>query len=348
MTKLTIRIVLVTLFLPLAMPTAQRPSNAPATASAGKAPDTVHLEELTWAEVRDMIKAGTTTVIVGTAGTEQKGPHMVDGEHKFVMEYAGDKIARAIGKTLVAPVVTYVPEGSWENPSGHMAKPGTITLPGRSLRRTARQCRTQPEGRRIQDDPLHRRVGRQSQRHADRGREAQRAVERRRARARSGSTTTTRKSHADQNKYITEKLGIPADKIGGHANILDTSELLFVNPKHVRKTQAAPATTTRTTASAANPSKSTPELGKVFLQIKIDNALAQIKALMAGTRPRQQAEPPRDAPARAGAAGAAAAAAAAAGRRRRRAPRTIAADDDDGARRARRRRRRPTRSSSTR
>src|SRR5262245_66032466 len=70
---------------------------------------------------------------------------MVDGEHKFVMEYTGDKIARALGKTLVAPVVTYVPEGSWENPGGHMAKPGTITLPddrftellvnaGRSLR----------------------------------------------------------------------------------------------------------------------------------------------------------------------------------------------------------------------
>ena len=54
---------------------------------------------------------------------------MVDGEHKFVMEYAADKIARAIGKTLVAPVITYVPEGSWENPGGHMGKPGTITLP---------------------------------------------------------------------------------------------------------------------------------------------------------------------------------------------------------------------------
>src|SRR6266511_6144195 len=108
---------------------AQRPASAPDTAPAGKTPDTVLLEELTWAEVRDLIKGGTTTIIVGTAGTEQKGPHMVDGEHKFVMEYTGEKIARAIGKTLMAPVVTYVPEGSWENIGGHMAKPGTITLP---------------------------------------------------------------------------------------------------------------------------------------------------------------------------------------------------------------------------
>src|SRR6188768_4432465 len=89
---------------------AQRPADAPATAPSGKPADSVFLEDLTWAEVRDLTKAGTTTVIIGTAGTEQKGPHMVDGEHKFVMEYAGDKIARALGKTLVAPVIAYVPE----------------------------------------------------------------------------------------------------------------------------------------------------------------------------------------------------------------------------------------------
>src|SRR5262245_64555099 len=115
--------------LPLLTVSAQRPASAPPTAPAGKPPDSVMLEELTWAEVRDLVKAGTTTVIIGTAGTEQKGPHMVDGEHKFVMEYSADKIARAIGRTLAAPVVTYVPEGSWENPGGHMTKPGTITLP---------------------------------------------------------------------------------------------------------------------------------------------------------------------------------------------------------------------------
>ena len=126
------------------------------------------LEELTWAEVRDLVKAGTTTVIIGTAGTEQKGPHMVDGEHKFVMEYTGDKIARAMGKTLVAPVVTYVPEGSWENPAGHMAKPGTITLPDdRFVELLVNAGRSLKAGG-FKTILLHRRVGRQPQRHADR------------------------------------------------------------------------------------------------------------------------------------------------------------------------------------
>src|SRR5688500_7427040 len=110
-------------------PAAQRPADAPATMTAAKPPDTVLIEELTWAEVRDLVAAGTTNVIIGTAGTEQKGPHMVDGEHKFIMEYAADKIARGLGKTLVAPVVTYVPEGGWDPPTGHMRYPGTITLP---------------------------------------------------------------------------------------------------------------------------------------------------------------------------------------------------------------------------
>ena len=98
MKRTLIRTSLALLLVPAAMMSttlAQRPADAPATAPAGKAPDSVFIEDLTWAEVRDLVKAGTTTVIIGTAGTEQKGPHMVDGEHKFVMEYTADKIARA-------------------------------------------------------------------------------------------------------------------------------------------------------------------------------------------------------------------------------------------------------------
>ena len=44
----------------------------------------VFLEELTWTEVRDAIDSGTTTIIIPTAGTEQNGPHMVLGKHKFI------------------------------------------------------------------------------------------------------------------------------------------------------------------------------------------------------------------------------------------------------------------------
>ena len=43
---------------------------------AAHASDTVFLEELTWTELRDQIRAGKTTVIVPIGGTEQNGAHM--------------------------------------------------------------------------------------------------------------------------------------------------------------------------------------------------------------------------------------------------------------------------------
>ncbi|HAT37258.1 MAG TPA: hypothetical protein DCS75_02110, partial [Gemmatimonadetes bacterium] len=90
----------------------------------------VFLEELTWTEVRDAIDQGTTTIIIPTAGTEQNGPHMVLGKHKFIVNYASAMIARELGNALIAPVVTYVPEGDVNNPTrGHLSKAGTITFP---------------------------------------------------------------------------------------------------------------------------------------------------------------------------------------------------------------------------
>ena len=274
---------------------AQRPANAPATAPAGKAPDTVFLEDLTWAEVRDLVKAGTTTVIIGTAGTEQKGPHMVDGEHKFVMEYAADKIARALGKTLVAPVVTYVPEGSWENPGGHMAQAGHDHAARRSVRRAAGERRPQPEGRRLQDHPVPRRVRRQPQRHADGRRQAERAVEGQRREARSGSTTTTRSPTPIRTSTSPKSSASPPTRSAA-------TRTSSTPPRCCSSTRSTSAGTTRagggyenSGVSGDNQSKSTPELGKVFLQIKIDNALAQIKELMAGTSTRQASVVPGEA-----------------------------------------------------
>ncbi|SUZ77813.1 uncharacterized protein METZ01_LOCUS30667, partial [marine metagenome] len=97
--------------------------------SVAQPPDTVWLDELTWTEVRDKISNGTTTVIVATAGTEQNGPHMVLGKHKFIIAAAAEKIGRQLGNALIAPIVTYVPEGNLNPPSGHMRFSGAITLP---------------------------------------------------------------------------------------------------------------------------------------------------------------------------------------------------------------------------
>src|SRR5262249_23342910 len=92
-------------------------------------PDTVFLEELTWSEVRDAIRGGKTTIILPTGGTEQNGPHMALGHHNARAKIPSERIARALGTALVAPVVAYVPEGAINPPTGHMRFPGTITTP---------------------------------------------------------------------------------------------------------------------------------------------------------------------------------------------------------------------------
>ncbi len=92
-------------------------------------PPTVFLEELTWTELRDEIRAGKTTVIVPIGGTEQNGPHMALGKHNARVKALAEKIARELGNALVAPVIAYVPEGSVESPAGHMRFPGTISVP---------------------------------------------------------------------------------------------------------------------------------------------------------------------------------------------------------------------------
>jgi len=98
-------------------------------AAAAQDAKSVFLEELTWTELRDEVRAGRTTVIVPVGGTEQSGPHMVLGKHNARARVLAARIAGALGNALVAPVIAYVPEGSIDPPAGHMRFAGTISIP---------------------------------------------------------------------------------------------------------------------------------------------------------------------------------------------------------------------------
>ena len=67
--------------------------------------------------------------IVPTGGIEQNGPHMVLGKHDYIVRQAADRIAHELGHTLVTPVVSFVPEGDYDPPSGNMLFPGTLGVP---------------------------------------------------------------------------------------------------------------------------------------------------------------------------------------------------------------------------
>ena len=91
--------------------------------------DSLWAEELTSMEIRDAVRAGTTTIIIGTGGVEQNGPYVAGGKHNYVLQTVLPYIARAIGRSLLAPIVKFVPEGNIEPVvSGHMAYAGTISV----------------------------------------------------------------------------------------------------------------------------------------------------------------------------------------------------------------------------
>jgi len=85
-------------------------------------PASLQIEQLTSPEIRELIAAGWTTVIVPLGSTEQHGPALpllVDSEHGL---QTAVRAARLLSKTLVGPVVTLgvSPE--------HLGFPGTISI----------------------------------------------------------------------------------------------------------------------------------------------------------------------------------------------------------------------------
>ena len=88
--------------------------------------ESLWLPELTWLEIRDRIREGYQTVIIPAGGIEQNGPFVVTGKHDYIVAHAAEDIAKTLGNTLIAPVVSFVPQGNLESPDGHLLYPGTI------------------------------------------------------------------------------------------------------------------------------------------------------------------------------------------------------------------------------
>ncbi len=240
--------------------------------------DTVFLEELTTVEVQDAIRDGTTTVILPSAGTEQNGPHVVLGKHKYIVNFASEAIARRLGNALVAPVVTYVPEGGLDPPSGHMRYAGTITLPNEYFMKLVEYAARSFRVHGFTDIVFI----------ADSGGnlEGMEAVAEQLNGERAGEIT--RVHFADDyysNNGYSEWLidqGETEETIGGHAGLDTTSELLFVAPQHVRPDEMTPASTTDTSrySFSGDPTRATTEYGRKGLELKIEAGVQQIRSLM--------------------------------------------------------------------
>ena len=69
-------------------------------------PDNLWMSELTILEMRDLVRNyGYTTALIMNGTMEANGPYLTTGKHNHVLKVMGDRIARTLGNTLLAPTV---------------------------------------------------------------------------------------------------------------------------------------------------------------------------------------------------------------------------------------------------
>jgi creatinine amidohydrolase/Fe(II)-dependent formamide hydrolase-like protein len=248
--------------------------------SVAQAPNTVQLEQLTWTEVRDAVHAGKTTIIIPIGGTEQSGPYIAVGKHNVRAAVLSDRIARQLGDALVAPVIAYVPEGDADPPTSHMQFPGTITVPTDVFERTVQSA---AESFRVHGFSNIVLLGDHG------GYQSSLKVMADRLNEKWASSRATPRAHvfyipeyyqAVETTFAKElqARGFGAD-IGTHADLMDTSLMLAVDPSMVRlqQLQHGPKPGTPVGVYGGDPRKASATLGQLGTDAQVAAAVQAIR-----------------------------------------------------------------------
>jgi creatinine amidohydrolase len=236
-------------------------------------PTTVHLEELTWTELRDRVAAGTTIALIPIGGTEQNGPHMTLGKHNLRVRALAQRIAENLGDAIVAPVVAYVPEGAIDPPAAHMRWPGTITTP-----EPAFEAMLESAARSLQRAGLRHvfLLGDHGGYRASLERVAQRAR---------GVHALPEYYRASTRDIIPalESHGFRLEQIGEHAGLLDTALMLAVDPSAVRIDAAKARAPSQTgDGVSGDPRQATAALGRAAADHVIEVSVSAIRSAVTG------------------------------------------------------------------
>ena len=243
-------------------------------AARAEAPDSVFLEELTWTELRAVVQSGKTTIIIPIGGTEQNGPHMALGKHNRRVQLLSEKIARALGNALVAPVIAYVPEGGIYPPTEHMRFPGTITVPEETFEKVIESAARSLKLAGFRDIVF---LG-------DQGgyQRADKAVAARLDREWAGTDV---RAHAVEEYYrasetefpqLLKSKGYTEEEVGTHAGLADTSLMLAVDPHLVRTNRLQPGEGVH-----GDPRRSNPQLGQLGVDRIVTRTVEAIRKAVA-------------------------------------------------------------------
>jgi len=246
-----------------------------ATVASAQPADTIALEDLTWTELRALVRAGKTTVLVPIGGTEQNGPSIALGKHNARVKALAERIARELGNAIVAPVVAYVPEGSIEPPTGHMRFPGTITVREDTFRQTLESAARSFRHHGFRDIVF---LGDHGSTQA-----GERAVA---ARLNREWTASPVRVHAVEEYYraatadfdaLLKARGYRAEEIGQHAGLADTSLTLAIAPRMVRTTSRVDPAPGEPSGIEGDSTRASAELGQLGVDLIVTKSVTAIR-----------------------------------------------------------------------
>lgn len=243
------------------------------------AQQSVYVEDLTWPEVQHAIQSGKTSAIIYTGSTEQGGPHMAIGKHNFIARYLAGAIAIKLGDALVYPTLPFAPTGDAVKKTAHMRFPGSVTLTPQTYRSVVHDVALSAA------DAGFRNVFIMGD-HGD-GQDVLGAVakeldaEWKPRGVRVFYVPDLYFKEKQQAHAYEASHGLPTHDV--HAGTDDTSELMALDAQHrwIRTDKLAPSEGAQTarTGVDGDPTKATAALGNIFLQYKIEDAVAQIRQL---------------------------------------------------------------------
>ena len=260
-------------------------------AQTGPRQEQVEIELMTYPEIYSAIHDhGKTTVLVYNGGTEQRGPHAVLGGHTFMARAIAPMVARKLGNALVAPVLPFS-----VNPAGGVdpKMPGSVAL-ARELFQKVNEAVV---------DSMAKNGFKNIVLMGDHGggqEELAKLAETLDAKYRTQGIhvyfcgDVYEKSRREFAEWLTSK-SLP---LSNHGGISDTSTMLYLQPangqwvRSIYKTTIGdpvlppgqrpdPRTPRVNNGVTGDPRPSTPEIGKLVVDMKVTNAVAQIQKLIA-------------------------------------------------------------------
>jgi creatinine amidohydrolase/Fe(II)-dependent formamide hydrolase-like protein len=235
----------------------------------------VYIEDLTWFEIRDAMAAGRTSAIVFAGGTEQNGPHMALVKHNVIAHHVAGRIAEKLGNALVYPVLPFSPAGDALEKTGHMRFPGTVTLTSEVYLGVMRQVAQSAVAAGFKQVFL---MGDHGGGQAELRIAAESLdADARRKGARVFYVDMATASGQQMNAYLKERNIAP----GGHAGVAETAQVMALDQggRLIRRDRfaASAAGPEPSTGMLADVSPATAEMGRVFLDYKINSAVEQIR-----------------------------------------------------------------------